>query len=133
LAAAVLAAVAFSAAPASSATSDQQWQTAKLVSYTQKQGSDSGTAQTTGQANSDGSYSANTTEQDWSYVDYQVVIDDGKMLYFGTMRETFRWQHTPVFTENETVRYALKGEKLVVVDDAGKEIKLKIFKRRIKE
>lgn len=55
------------------------------------------------------------------------------MLYFGTLREAFRWQHTPQFTENESVRFALKGDKLTVIDDAGKEVKLRLVKKRIKE
>jgi hypothetical protein len=109
------------------------WQNAKLLSYGAQQGTDTGTAQTTGHANSDGSYSQTTTESDWSYVDYHVVLDDGKMLYFGSWRLVFRWQHDPHFTENEMVKFDLDGDRLTVIDDSGKEIKMKLTKKRIKE
>jgi hypothetical protein len=31
------------------------------------------------------------------------------------------------------VKYDLDGDKLTVIDDAGKQIKMKLIKRRIKE
>jgi len=112
---------------------DANWQTAKLISFNQQDVTESGTAQTTGTLNSDGSYSAHTVAQDRDYVDCTVVIDDGKMLYYGQETLRFAWSHTPQFTENETVKYTLKGDHLTVIDDVGKEIKLKLVKRRIKE
>jgi hypothetical protein len=109
------------------------WKSAKLVSFGAQQGTDTYSAQTNGKVNGNGTYSATTTESNWSYVDYQVVLDDGKMLYYGGWTLEFRWQHDPSFTENEMVQYDLDGNKLTVVDDAGKKIKMKLIKRRIKE
>jgi len=109
------------------------WQDAKLLSFDAQQGKDTGNTETNGKIKSDGTYSGTTTENDWSYVDYHVVLDDGKMLYFGTWRLVFRWQHTPHFTENKMVKFDLDGDNMTVVDDTGKEIKMKITKRRIKE
>ena len=132
-AAILLLVLAVSAAPLHAAKSEPEWQTAKLISLNSQQGTSSGSAQTSGRVNADGSYSQTTTESDWNYVDYQVVIDDGKMLYFGTERLVFRWEHSPRFTENEMVKFSLKGDKLTVIDDAEKKIKLRLVKQRIKE
>lgn len=74
MATALLIALPFWTGPHSVRAADLQWQTAKLVSYTQQQGSDSGSSQTTAQA--DSTVTANTTAQDWSYVDYQIIIDE---------------------------------------------------------
>ena len=73
-----------------------------------------------------------TNESDTNYVDYQVVLDDGKMLYFGSERIASRWKHAPHLTENEIVKYILQGDKLMLIDDTGKTIKLRLVKRRIK-
>ena len=119
--------------PTYAAKDKTQWRQGKLVSLTGQQGSDPVSVQTTGQSDANGNYTSNSTVDDWPSVDYQVVIDDGRMLYYATETLAFRWQHSPQFTENEQVKFTVDGQKLTVIDDAGKRIKLKIFKRRIKE
>src|SRR3954452_3498192 len=69
----------------------------------------------------------------WGHNSYQIVLDDGKMQYFAERTLSFRWQHDPHFTENAKVKFTLNGDKLTVVDDAGKEFKMQLTKRRLKE
>ena len=119
----------------SAAKSELQWQTGKLVSFETQDGTTHGTyqSQVYSPTNNTAPPATVTNLSESKYVDCQVVIDDGKILYFGSERLVFRWEHTPHFTENETVKFALNGDKLTVIDDAGKTIKLKLIKRRIKE
>jgi hypothetical protein len=107
----------------------------KVISFDAQQGSDPYTyqSQVYSTTNNTAPPTTVTNVGNASYVDYQLVLDDGKMLYFGTWRLAFRWQHTPHFTENETVQYYLDGDNLTVVDDTGKAINMKLIKRRIKE
>ena len=111
------------------------WPSAKLVSFgTQHWTSSSGGATTTGHVDDQGNYSATTTpDVEWGHNTYQVVLDDAKMLYFAERTLSFRWQHDPRFTENSQVKFRLDGDNLTVVDDTGKEFKMKVTKRRIKE
>lgn len=109
-----------------------QWLSGKLVSFTDHETTGTDT-ENTGHWDNDGKYTETPTSTDYSYVDYQVVIDDGAVLYYGTERLVFRWQRTPLFTENETVRYSFHGGQMVVIDDNGKEVKLRLVKKRIKE
>jgi hypothetical protein len=114
---------------------DVVWQSAKLISFDAQQGSDVYTyqSQVPSSTNNTAPPTTVTNVGSTSYVDYHIVLDNGKMLYFGTWRLVFRWQKDPHFTENEMVKYDLDGDKLTVIDDAGKQIKMKLIKRRIKE
>jgi TPR repeat protein len=111
------------------------WPSAKLVSFgTQHWTSSSGGATTTGHVDDQGNYSATTTpDVEWGHNTYQVVLDDGKMLYFAERTLSFRWQHDPHFTENSRVKFRIDRDNLTVVDDVGREFKMAITKRRIKE
>jgi hypothetical protein len=118
---------------ANAAKSTEGWPTAKLVSVGAQKGETTTSSTTNGTVDKNGNVNANTTDTSIGYVDYTVVIDDGKMLYYGAWRLVFRWEHDPQFTENEMVKYSLNGKKLTVVDDTGKQIKMKLLKKRIKE
>ncbi|MBT9330507.1 hypothetical protein [Paracidobacterium acidisoli] len=121
------------AAHAWNKTSDADWQSAKLLSFGMEHWISNGGSQTNGHVDGNGNYSSTTTESTWGHNTYHVVLDDGKMLYFAERTLSFRWQRDPHFTENAMVRFSLKKDTLTVVDDSGREFKMKLVKRRIKE
>lgn len=106
------------------------WPTAKLLSAQARHWT-SKTGQTTnGQVDDDGQIHATTTDSTWSYETYDVVLDDGKMQYFGERTLWLRWQRDPDFIENSVVRFKLQGKRLIVVDADGHEFKMQLVKRR---
>ena len=123
--------------PRASYAAKQQpaWNYAKVISFDAQQGSDAYTYQSQVYSNTNNTAPPTTVTNvgSTSYVDYQLILDDGKMLYYGAWRRVSRWQHTPHFTENGTVPYALDKDTLTVVDDSAHTITMKLIKRRIKE
>lgn len=110
-----------------------EWKSAKLVSFGVEHWTSESGAQTNGHWDGNGNYSSTTTETEWGHNTYHVVLDDGRMLYFAERTLSFRWQRDPDFTENAVVRFSLEGDRLSVIDDNGREFKMRLVKRRIKE
>ncbi len=106
---------------------------AKLISFGMNHWISSSGTQTNGHVDNNGNYSGTTTSSDWGHNTYRIVLDDGKITYFAERTLSFRWQHDPQFTENATIRFTLDGDKLIVLDDTGKEFKMKLIKRRIND
>ncbi len=42
----------------------------------------------------------------------------------------FRWQHDPILTENTDVKWRLDKNNFIVLDERGKEFKMKLVKKR---
>jgi hypothetical protein len=129
----LLFAVAFLIADHAFGEKTEVWQEAKLLSFGMEHWVSTGSTQTNGAVDATGNYHATTSTSQWGHNTYQIVLDDGKMQYFAERTLSFRWQHDPHFTENSMVKFTLNGDKLTVVDDTGKEFKMKLTKRRLKE
>jgi hypothetical protein len=106
------------------------WPTAKLLSAQTKHWTSTTGQTTNGQVDDSGQIHATTTDSTWNYETYDVVLDDGKMQYFGEKTLWLRWQRDPDFIENSTVRFKLKGDNLTVIDADGHEFKMHLVKRR---
>lgn len=94
-----------------------------------------GDGSTSGHVDKNGNYEGHTSSGQGYGHTYQAVVDDGTYTYFG---ELFAWDWTqffhkfrqPVFTENTEVKWRLDRDNFILLDDTGKEFRMKLVKKR---
>lgn len=89
------------------AAKQREWHTGKLVSMTQTH-----------------------TDINNSTTINHVEIDAGDVTYFADQFMKFAWNHSPKLTENSEVKWAVDNNDFYLIDEAGKEFKLKLIKKR---
>jgi hypothetical protein len=110
----------------------REWRTGKLLTADKQHWVSHSGSSTTGQIDANGNLHANTSESTWGHNTYSVAIDDGEYIYICERTLSLRWQHDPRFTENADVKWALEKDTVYVIDDTGREFKMKLQKRRKK-
>jgi hypothetical protein len=108
----------------------KEWKTGKLISFNQHGWTSRGGSTTTGSVNPDGTFNASTNTASWNHVTFYAVVDAGELTYFAERTLSWRWQRSPRMTENTEVKWRIEKDNLFLVDDAGKEFKMSIVKRR---
>lgn len=105
---------------------DRAWQTGKLV--TVKIETEKGDSSVTGTANQYGVVGhINSSDE----INVYVTISADKYEYFAG-RKLYSGKIPPL-TENAPVKFALDKDILILVDDRGKEFKMRIGKRTAKD
>jgi hypothetical protein len=99
--------------------SDKTWLTGKLLSY------DDHTVQTYAANNGNG--------QTYNHEVSDLAIDTGDRILFVRGVANFRWSRVPNVTENAPISYRIDKDKVYILDDKGKEIKLSLVKTRLKD
>lgn len=111
----------------------RDWQTGKVLdtdssSYRVSLGS-------TTQVSPDGYGGANATTTNNSATRRQevIAIEGAEYIYVSERTMRARWTKSSSLTVNAEVKYAVEKDKIYIVDDNGREIKLTIKKRILKE
>lgn len=108
----------------------REWRTGKLVQVGQESWTSQGSSYTSGTVNNAGNVNMNTNTTSWNHVTFSAAIDGGDYTYFAERTLSFRFQHSPQWTENTEVKYALEKDALYVLGENGKEFKMYVVKRR---
>lgn len=75
-------------------------------------------------------YPATSTTRTVYTTTFTYLLDAGDMVYTATITPRWRWSKVPAVTVNGTVKFALEGNrKLLMVDDEGREYKLDLIRR----
>lgn len=109
-----------------------QWNTGKLLSVDREQWTSTDRRTTSGSVDGSGNISATTRESTSEHHSFQVVVDDGQFTYFAE-RTLDWWQRKPLLTENAEVKWRLDKDKFILLDERGKEFKMKLVKKRKNE
>jgi hypothetical protein len=121
-------------------TADSGWQTGKLLDSEQSKVLE-GSTET---KHSDGSakprgdkvkYESNTTTtKTENYETYQTYTVEGdKYVYVAREHLLFPWSKPADLAVNGPVKYMVSGNKLVILDDSGKQHKAGILKKTLKD
>ena len=79
-------------------------------------------------------YSSNTTTtKSDNYENYQVyTIETGNRIYVASEHLLFPWSKSADITLGEPVQFAVKGDKLYILDSSGKQHKATLTKTSLK-
>ena len=79
-------------------------------------------------------YSSNsTTTKSDNYENYQIyTIESGKVVYVASEHLLFPWSKSADVTLGEPVQFAVKGDKLYILDAGGKQHKATVTKTSLK-
>ena len=79
-------------------------------------------------------YSSNTTTtKSDNYENYQIyTIESGKVVYVASEHLLFPWSKSADVTLGEPVQFAVKGDKLYILDASGKQHKATVTKTSLK-
>lgn len=86
-----------------------QWNTAKVVSFDMKK--------------------FHNIETDNMERNYELVVQQGDMLYYAERTLEVSGQRAPLFTEGADVKFKLDKNNLTVVEESGREFKMKLVKK----
>ena len=82
--------------------------------------------------NTDYSSNTTTTKSD-NYENYQVyTIESGNTVYVGSEHLLFPWSKSADITLGHEVQFAVKGDKLYILDSSGKQHKATLTKTALK-
>jgi hypothetical protein len=122
------------------ADKQRDWQMGKVVDTERNRyfAGTFGNSQTAGtvQANgNNGTYQGTTTSTDTAvYRVYETFIIEGETYaYVAQERLRWKWSKPANLTMNGPVKYAVEKRKLYVIDDDGKEHKMEVVKRVLKQ
>ena len=106
------------------------WKTGKLLSFGREHWTSHSGSTTNGQVDPYGNVHASTQDDSWGHVTFYAAVDDGEFTYFAERTLSFRWQHEPVLTENADIKWKLETDNFTILDERGKEFKMKLDKKR---
>jgi len=108
---------------------ERQWKTGKLVDSANETFTRHGGTNTQGHVNSDGTYTAGTSQVSWEHEKFIFTIRGDDMIYVVSHVISFRWSKKVELTVNGPVKYAVEKRDFYLVDENGREFKMKIEKK----
>jgi hypothetical protein len=110
-----------------------EWRTGKVLDTDGESYTTYGGTTTNGTVNPNGTFNATTNRASWNHSIYRYTIADEKYIYVVSRILSFRWEKEAVLTVNGPVRFAIKKNELVFIDDNGRKMSGRITKRVLKE
>lgn len=112
---------------------ERDWKTGKVLDTESQRFTTYGGSTTQGQIRDDGTYSGTTTRSSWNHKRYVFAIEGDDYIYIVSHVLSFRWSKEVQVTVNGTVKYAVEKNNFYLLDENGREFKLKIDKKILKE
>ncbi|HTC92881.1 MAG TPA: hypothetical protein VK699_05460 [Terriglobales bacterium] len=113
------------------AQKDVQWKTGKLLSIGKQHWTSYEGSTTTGRVDDNGNINASNNVEARGHNTFRAQVDDGEYTYFAERTLNWRFQHEPILTENDDVKFRIEGkDDFILQDDRGKEFKMKLIKKR---
>src|SRR5205085_9955073 len=88
---------------------------------------------THGHVDDHGNITATTTRSSWDHERYTFAIEGDEYIYIIDHVLSWRWSKEAKVTVNGPTFYAIEGDKFYLLDEKGREFKLKIEKKVLKE
>lgn len=105
------------------------WQDGKVLDLLGEGYTTYGGARTTGHVYPYGNVEATTTQASWNHFEEGIIIEGKVYIWYASRILSFRWQKGMNVTVNAPIKFALEKDKLYVLDESGREHKLRINKR----
>ncbi len=78
---------------------------------------------TTGRVDQYGNYSAVTRNNNWTYTQTIIAIEDGEYVHIGRRIISYVWEKTPDLTNGSPIKYRIKKDILHFIDGKGRKMK----------
>src|SRR6266436_1042662 len=112
---------------------ERVWQTGTVLDMDSERFTTYGGTTTNGQVDSNGNINTTTTRSSWNHKRENVAIEGTEYIYVVSHVLSWRWSKEVKLVVGGTVKYAIDGDSLVLVDDKGREFKMHIEKTILKK
>lgn len=112
---------------------ERDWKTGKLLDTDSTRYTTTSGSNTRGQINPDGTYSSSTSATTASYRKFIFVVRGDDITYVVSHVLSWRWSKEIQLTVNGPVKYAVEKNDFYILDEKGREFKMKIEKKILRE
>lgn len=112
---------------------DHAWREGKLLDTTREHYTTYGSSRVTGEVNRYGEFEGRSTQSSWGHDRYTFAVEDERYVYVLSTVLSWRWSKEAKVTVNAPIKFALEGDKAYILDDAGREHKLRMEKKILKD
>jgi len=109
------------------------WQTGTVLDMESESFTTYGGTTTNGRVDDHGNVSATTTRSSWNHERETVAIEGTEFIYVVSHVLSWLWSKEVKLVVGGTVEYAIDGDKLILLDNKGREFKMRIDKTILKK
>jgi hypothetical protein len=112
------------------------WNTGRLISVESDPITKTTGGGTSGRVDDKGDFHGHTSLDQMNGHLFRLAVDDRTYTYFAEKADwdghfpLFGHHYSPVFTENVDVKWRLEKDNFIILDDNGKEFRMKLTKKR---